>query len=117
MQPNLDDEIIKQIDLTSDPLWMAHESYINALIHVIIENRMTARLNIAEVNPTNRSLNSIVKKSVESSGYPINVDYTVLTTGNNLENLPEEIEQITWNPKERLSSIASDSTDLIIYKD
>lgn len=107
-------DIINQIDFTSDPLWTAHESFINVPIHVIIENHMTARLNIAEVNPTNRPLISIVKQSVESSGYPINVDYTILTT--NPQELSEEIEQVTWNPKERLS-IASDSTDLIIYKD
>nr|XP_027196308.1 fatty acid synthase-like [Dermatophagoides pteronyssinus] len=108
------EDIIDQIDFTSDPLWMAHESYINVPIHVIIENHMTARLNIAEVNPTKRPLISLVKKSIESSGYPINVDYTILTTDH--QDLAEEIEQVTWNPKERLS-IASDSTDLIIYKD
>lgn len=114
---NLKDGLNKeQCDLSNDLLSTVHESqeYTRVPIDIIIENCNSHKLNIVEINPTSRFLVDVVHQYVESSLYPINMNYTLLSQKE--VDIPN-VTSFKWTPNTPLPIDKSFSVDLAIYKD
>lgn len=106
-----------QGQLVSDFLTTLPESqyFLRYAIDLVIENLpTTTKLNMAEVNPTQRVLVEKAKSYVEASGYSINVNYKLFAP---VVVEDETVTSVNWSPSSSLPLDAPNTLDLVLFKD
>lgn len=104
-------------NIVNDFLATIHEwqSHLGIMIDIIIENMTISKMNIVEINCTNRFLVNIVKQFINASNNFLTIKYTLLSIGSNAQL--DNIDQINFNINDSQLPLKINSIDLIIYKD
>lgn len=111
-------EVLAKYDnkLDEDLLSTIHESqqFMRNALDTVIENLPSSKLNVVEVNTTSRVLAEKLKEFVESSGYSINLNYTLL---NETVESVESGNVVSWKAATSKLPLDANTTDLLIFKD
>lgn len=102
--------------LDDDLLSTIYESqyFIRNVIDTVIENLPSSRLNVVEVNPSTKVMANKLTEFVDSSGYSINLNYTLLNPS--VESVSNG-NVIQWSPSSSKLPLEANTVDLLMLKD